>query len=292
MQKLFLRTRILFLKCQSLGLGILFSLTKQRWFFEQKIKIGIVLLSLMNTTIGSNAQNNDTSTIKKTLFSTTSTPQQNPEVFCYVTEEMPQFPGNDIAVYLKQNLVYPQKAWQEGISGRVITQFVVDTLGNITDVQVVRGIRPDLDAEAIRVVSAMPKWIPGKQHNKVVRVKYTLPVNFQLPTGDSEENPSEPYIPPFFTAGNLTTYISTHLIYPKKGLKKKVEGQVITQFWINKDGSVSDVKVIQSLIPEFDAEAIRVVSILPPWQPARQRNTILRCKYTLPVTFKLPAEIK
>lgn len=98
-----------------------------------------------------------------------------------VVEEMPEFPGGMKALmdYLAANVKYPEAAKQAGISGRVTTAFVVGEDGVIRDVKVVRSVSPELDAEAIRVMSSMPKWKPGKQDGKPVPVRYTVPVNFR-----------------------------------------------------------------------------------------------------------------
>jgi TonB family protein len=98
-----------------------------------------------------------------------------------VVEEMPEFPGGMKALmdYLSTNVKYPEAAKQAGISGRVTTAFVVGEDGVIRDVKVLRSVSPELDAEAIRVMSSMPKWKPGKQDGKPVPVRYTVPVNFR-----------------------------------------------------------------------------------------------------------------
>lgn len=98
-----------------------------------------------------------------------------------VVEEMPEFPGGMKALmdYLSTNVKYPEAAKQAGISGRVTTVFVVGEDGVIRDVKVVRSVSPELDAEAIRVMSSMPKWKPAKQDGKPVPVRYTVPVNFR-----------------------------------------------------------------------------------------------------------------
>lgn len=107
---------------------------------------------------------------------------EDTEVPFVVVEQMPSFPGGDAALmrYLSENIRYPVIAQESGIQGRVILQFVVNRDGSIVDIEVVRSIDRSLDAEAIRVVSNMPRWIPGKQRGKTVRVKFTLPVNFRL----------------------------------------------------------------------------------------------------------------
>ena len=107
--------------------------------------------------------------------------QKNQQVFD-VVEQMPEYPGGMQALfeYLGQNLKYPEDAKEQKIEGRVIAIFVVETDGSISNVEVVKPVFPSLDAEAVRVLSGMPKWKPGMQSGKVVRVKYTVPINFNL----------------------------------------------------------------------------------------------------------------
>ena len=99
-----------------------------------------------------------------------------------VVEQMPSYPGGMGALmqYLSSNIKYPAIAEENGIQGRVICTFVVERDGSITDVRIAKSVDPSLDKEAMRVVSKMPKWIPGKQNGSAVRVKYTLPVTFRL----------------------------------------------------------------------------------------------------------------
>ncbi|OJV42918.1 MAG: energy transducer TonB [Bacteroidales bacterium 36-12] len=108
--------------------------------------------------------------------------EEETEVVFMVVETMPSFPGGDAALfkYLSDNIKYPVIAQESGIQGRVICQFVVNRDGSIVDIEVVRSVDRSLDAEAVRVIQSMPKWSPGKQRGKSVRVKYTLPVNFRL----------------------------------------------------------------------------------------------------------------
>lgn len=96
-----------------------------------------------------------------------------------VVETMPSFKGN-MNKWLKDNVKYPILAQENGISGRVFVAFVIEVDGSITDVKVARAVDPSLDKEAVRVVKAMPKWNPGKQRNKPVRVAFTVPINFTL----------------------------------------------------------------------------------------------------------------
>ena len=99
-----------------------------------------------------------------------------------VVEVMPSFPGGQAALFewLSKNIKYPVVAEENGVQGRVIVTFVVERNGSITDVQVVKSVDPSLDKEAVRVVKAMPHWIPGKQNGSAVRMKFTVPVTFRL----------------------------------------------------------------------------------------------------------------
>ena len=108
--------------------------------------------------------------------------EPEPEKVFDMVEQMPTFPGGqqELMSYLGKNIKYPTIAQENGTQGRVIIQFVVERDGSITDVRVARGVDPYLDKEAVRVVKSMPKWIPGKQNGKAVRVKFTVPVMFRL----------------------------------------------------------------------------------------------------------------
>ena len=108
-------------------------------------------------------------------------PEEEDQIF-QVVEEDASFPGGtaELMKYLHKNIKYPSICQEQGIQGRVIVQFVVEKDGSITDVQVIKAINPYLDKEAVRVVSTMPKWSPGKQRGKPVRVRFTLPVTFRL----------------------------------------------------------------------------------------------------------------
>jgi len=99
-----------------------------------------------------------------------------------VVENMPEFPGGEGAMYsfIGKNIDYPRMAKESGISGRVFVTFVVERDGRVTDVKILRGIGGGCDEEAVRVIRAMPKWSPGKQRGKPVRVQYRMPIKFTL----------------------------------------------------------------------------------------------------------------
>ena len=119
--------------------------------------------------------------IKQVIIEEEEEEEEIEEVFM-VVEEMPEFPGGmqKLMKYFSDNVRYPVVAAENGIQGRVIVQFVVNQDGSIVDPVVVRGVDSHLDKEALRVIQMMPKWKPGKQRGKAVRVKYTVPVMFRL----------------------------------------------------------------------------------------------------------------
>ena len=107
--------------------------------------------------------------------------QKNDQIFD-VVEQMPEYPGGMQALFefLKENIKYPEDAQKQKVEGRVLAKFVVETDGSISNIEVVKHAFPSLDAEAVRVIQAMPKWSPGKQKGQAVRVKYVVPINFNL----------------------------------------------------------------------------------------------------------------
>lgn len=115
------------------------------------------------------------------FMTSTAQTKKNDMVFD-VVEVMPQYPGGQIAMlkYIMENMKYPEQAMKEGIQGRVAVRFIVEKDGSISDVKPILSVHPLLNKEAVRVVESMPKWTPGKQNGKPVRVRFNLPVMFKL----------------------------------------------------------------------------------------------------------------
>jgi protein TonB len=107
--------------------------------------------------------------------------EEDVQVF-FIVEDMPEFPGGMAALqkFIAQSIKYPVIAQENGIQGKVFVNFVVNTDGSVTNAKIARGVDPSLDKEALRVVMTLPKWKPGRQGGKPVRVSYTVPINFQL----------------------------------------------------------------------------------------------------------------
>ena len=108
--------------------------------------------------------------------------EDDDEEFFMVVENMPEFPGGDLGLmqYIQKNVRYPPIAKEYNITGKVYVSFIVDRQGKVTNVKIVRGVDKNLDAEAVRVVKSLPKYKPGKQRGKPVRVMFTIPINFTL----------------------------------------------------------------------------------------------------------------
>ena len=120
--------------------------------------------------------------VKEQIIAPEPAPEPEKVYNIAMVEQKPEFPGGDAAMYkwLGDHINYPAAAAEEGVSGRVVVEFVVSKTGSIENVKVLRGRHPALDKEAVRVVKAMPKWQPGRNNGQPVKVTYTLPVTFRL----------------------------------------------------------------------------------------------------------------
>ena len=143
-------------------------------------------LAKTNTAIGSfDVKGNDEAAgevLKAKEVIAEEAPKVEEEKIPDVVEQMPSFPGGPQALfeYLSKHIKYPVVAEENGVQGRVIVTFVVERDGSVTDVRVAKSVDASLDREAVRVISGMPRWIPGKQNGSTVRVYYTVPVTFRL----------------------------------------------------------------------------------------------------------------
>ena len=211
-------------------------------------------------------------------------------------ESMPAFLGGQDSLfrYLSQNIRYPEVSKTQKEEGRAIVQFVITKTGAVDSVKVVKSSGyTALDAEALRVVESMPKWIPGKKFGKAVNMKYTIPVNFKLPENKPAEEKrvfTKLERQPEFPGGKeaLLKFLKDNVQYPKDAQRNSEEGRSVVSFIVNKDGSISDVKVVKSSgSPSLDEEAVRVLSSMPDWKPGLQEGRPVKTKYTVPVTFSL-----
>lgn len=238
----------------------------------------------------------DTLKVKKEKTNNSST---NDEVFMIV-EEMPSFgDGSNEAFgrFVAENLNYPDEAVKKGIHGKVFVQFIVEVDGSISNVKVLRSVNPMLDIEAVRVVQSSPKWNPGRQKGKTVRVTYTMPINFTLEKvkveNKSEKIENEVFLVveemPEFIGGQeaLGKFITENLVYPQQAAEDSIQGKVFIEFVINEEGELKDHKVLRGVHPILDEEALRVMKLSPKWKPGKQRGKTVSVKFTLPITFAL-----
>ncbi len=250
-------------------------------------------------------------TLSESLFETLLDVATSKEDTVYQTvDEMPQFPGGEQAMFdfISQNVKYPQEAREKGIAGRVFVNFIIEKDGSVSNVKVLRGIGGGCDEESVRVISALPKWKPGKQNGKPVRVSFIIPIIFKLDNdistakSDEKENVGKADIKsdgeviyqtvdemPEFPGGveAMFKFIAENVKYPESAKENNLQGRVIVKFVIEKDGSVSNVEVGRGWGNELDDEAVRVVKAMPKWKPGKQDGKPVRVSFMLPINFKL-----
>lgn len=209
-----------------------------------------------------------------------------------VVEQMPRFAQGDAALvaHINNNIRYPQDALEQGISGRVVVSFVIGSDGVVRHPEVISGVFPSLDAEAIRVVSELPKWEPGRQRGKAVNVKYSMPIEFRMQEEEAEKMVFTVVekMPSFATGdAELLRYINRSIKYPLIAQENGIQGRVVVSFVVEKDGSIVEAEIVRGQDPSLDREALRVVTSMPKWEPGEQRGKPVRVRYTMPIHFRL-----
>ncbi|MBP6238910.1 MAG: TonB family protein [Saprospiraceae bacterium] len=251
------------------------------------------------------------------------------EVF-KIVEEMPRFPGcehlsssnekEDCAKKQLMNYIYSHQTYSidailKHTAGQVVIQFIIEKDSSIKNIEITRDIGNGCGQAAVDVVESMnnmdKKWRPGYYKGKPVRVKYTLPVNFSEVYNflDPNDNSVE-YIPVFSDCNpsysmedaikcnnlELKNYISDNLAYPVEAYNAGVEGVVQVGFIIEKDGSVSSIKIIHSLSDVCDRAALQVIQSMNDleygWEPAQLRERFVDYFYTFDIEFSLKKEKK
>lgn len=219
--------------------------------------------------------------------------EMNEQVFT-VVEKMPSFPGGDAELlkYIATNIKYPKESQDNGEQGRVICSFIVGRDGSVNNPEVLRGVTSLLNEEAVRVINTMPRWNPGMQRGKAVAVKYTVPITFRLksPVEEAkEETLTVVDVMPQYPGGDreLLKFIAQSIKYPTDAQEAGVQGRVICSFVVDKKGNIVEPKIIRGIDPSLDAEALRVIGMMPRWTPGRQDGKAVRVLYTVPITFRL-----
>ena len=219
----------------------------------------------------------------------------------------PQFPGgeNEMINFIAGHISYPKQAKRDNVEGTVFVCFKVLVTGKIEDIKVVRGVHPALDAEAIRVIQSMPDWKPGTISGEAKNMGSTIPIQFKLRSdkkteevkvvgyGAMQKKKEQQFVVveqmPQYPGGAaaLMKFISENVKYPAQATTDKAQGTVIMNFVIKSDGMVDQLNVERGVHPALDAEATRVLGLMPAWIPGRQGGTPVDVSYTVPIQFKL-----
>ena len=182
-------------------------------------------------------------------------------------EDMPRFPGGDVTKWLAKNTRYPKAALERKAEGKVFVQFVIEKDGRVTNVKVLRPVDPDLDREAVRVVSSMPRWKPGKQRGKFVRVPYMVPINFRLKSGKGEAT-AEPDVDACVLTGNE---VRTPL-FPgnwNKWIEKRIREEgygysddegIMVRFVVETDGRITKIQTRKEEDVELGRAAAAIIA--------------------------------
>ncbi|QEC77133.1 M56 family metallopeptidase [Mucilaginibacter ginsenosidivorax] len=248
----------------------------------------------------------------KSLADTTSD-----DVFSSV-ETLPEFPGGIGAFgkFIASNIRYPATAREQHIQGKAICTFIVEKDGSLSNIKVVRGVSPDIDEESIRVLKLSPTWKAGIQNHHKVRTRFSVPIAFTLDKSDKTADagqqgdppPVVEQLPPNSTnsvfasvehlpefpggVGAFIKFLGANIRYPKDAREKGIQGRVIITFVVEKDGSLSGNKIVRSVSPDIDAEALRVLAMSPNWSPGTQKGKAVRVQYSVPISFKLADDNK
>lgn len=238
------------------------------------MKRSMISLLLTLTLCSSNALTQDFST-------------NNDKVYTAV-EQMPQFPGGDVALmkFIYTNIQYPNPYSY----GRVVVQFVIKKNGKIGETKIVRGINTDLNEEAIRIIKTLPEFIPGKISGMAVDCWYTIPIRF-YPLSDSShiESQGNNEQRPEFPGGykKLLEFVDNSIQYPSLAERRNIEGEVIVQLLIKGTGEIGKIKIPNGIDESLSKEALRIVNSFPKFIPGKAFGDTVSMWYTLPVRFKL-----
>ncbi|MBQ6770271.1 MAG: energy transducer TonB [Bacteroidales bacterium] len=247
----------------------------------KKLILGFILFSL---TQGTMAQTTDT--IDCDFWW-----PEGEEVLWGVPEQMPNFPGGETALmkYISEHLVYPQEAKDAGVVGRVYIGVVVMEDGSLACTKVLKGLGHGCDEAALEVFKDMPKWMPAMQRGKAICYPYEVPFFFGIVEQEMIHAVEKmPEYPGGFEA--MFDFINANLDYPQEAKDAAIEGKVFVSFIVEKDGSLSSIKLLRGIGYGCDEAAMDVVRKMPKWKPAIQRGKPVRVQYQLPFNFKLENE--
>ena len=200
-----------------------------------------------------------------------------------------------------EHVKYPEEAKNKGIQGTVVASLVVNSEGEVTNIKIVRGVHPLLDAETIRVLESSPKWErPGISKGKKVSVHYNFPLKFGLrgKVDDTKEvkqstDPKDLGLEPAIFANGkgedeFVVWVFKQVKYPKDAAEQGIQGRVVASIELSEEGTVSHAEILRGVHPSIDAEAIRVLISSPKWEkPAMKEGIPVKVSYVVPLNFEL-----
>lgn len=223
--------------------------------------------------------------------------QKDKEFVYIIDDSMPVFPGGEekMMKFIADNLKYP--SLEGNIQGKVVVSFNIKADGTIDSVKVVKGLHPQFDEEAIRVVKLMPNWIPAKPNLNKKDTSLTLPFVFRIRDEtvkaklfSTNSILYEPEVMPRFPKGEsaMMDFIAKNLRYPviQQCETEPAQGRVIVRFRVTKTGEIDDISILRGLEDRFDKEAIRLVKSMPKWNPGKQNGENVDVYFTLPILFR------
>lgn len=206
-------------------------------------------------------------------------------MYPYGIEMFQQFIGN--------NIKYRDKDFDDPLQRRVVISFVIEADGSVSNAKTIQGTNDSLNAEAVRVIMASPKWQPGYVAGKAVRVAYTLPVPFgKAALHDSYSD--EPYTivgrQPFFPGGDavFNQFVSKNIHYPEADRMSGISGKVVVDCIVEKNGTLTDLKAVSGPTEAMKKEALRLLTLSPKWRAGVwEGNKFVRVYHTITVDFAL-----
>jgi TonB family protein len=222
------------------------------------------------------------------------------------------FPGGDIAFmnFMKNNYRFPANVIKRGSNGYIEVSFNVSEQGEIQKLKVTKGVNPEFDKEALRVLNIMPKWTPilkdGKPCSPLFHIDISLKPNpakrnsppiasFGIAMGAGSVSASDEDKPALLVEKNpefkggldaMLNFLKKNIRYPEKAKKSGVQGTVFVQFVVSKTGEISDVKILRGISQECDEEAIRVVKTMPNWTPGQNEGKDVPVMFQIPIKFQ------
>jgi TonB family protein len=222
----------------------------------------------------------------------------------------PMFTGgsHEMNRFISRSLRYPREAAEKNIQGLVVYNFVVELDGSLSNFEIMHRAHPLLDAEALRIIKSMPAWRPAVYKGENVRARQYVPMYFKLNKNarSSRRAQSRKVMPidpneeiftivdqmPEFPTGEegLGRFLSEFIQYPVRAKQEGIQGRILCAFIVRKDGTISNLEIVNGLDNELDNEALRVLSMMPKWTPGKNNNETVSVKCILPIDFKIDEE--